>query len=143
MILLYQNQFQHQKIFQIGINLFSRYIGDEKKPPRDGKGTNGTIKTCMPVLDTITSGYLILSSADIYIEKDEEGRFYSWSDNDLITFHGQEQVTGYPDLEKNMGKESIPKFTNPWIVKTPKGIFLFICNTFSSRSTFYNTSWNR
>jgi hypothetical protein len=99
----------------------SRYIGNEKKPPKDGVGTNGTIKTCMPVLDSITSGYLILSSADVYIEKSEEGRFYSWPDHDIISFHGQEQVTGYPNLEKNMGKESVPKFVNPWIVKTPKG----------------------
>jgi hypothetical protein len=99
----------------------SRYIEGNKKPsPADG-GTNGTIKTCMPVLDAITSGYLILSSADIYIEKEEEGRFYNWADHNLISFHGQRQVTGYPNLEKKVGMESVPKFNNPWIVKTPKG----------------------
>jgi hypothetical protein len=81
----------------------------------------GTIKTCMPVLDSITSGYLILSSADVYIEKQEQGRYYTWPDNNVISFHGQDQVTGYPNLEKKMGAESIPKFNNPWIVKTPKG----------------------
>jgi hypothetical protein len=99
----------------------SRYFGDKKKPPIDSSGTLGTIKTCMPVLDVITSGYLILSSADVFIEKTENGKFYSWANYDLITFHSQKQVTGYPQLEKRMGLEDIPKFKNHWIVETPKG----------------------
>jgi len=98
-----------------------RYIGGEKKPHADDSGsTNATIKTCMPVLDTLTSGYLILSSSDAYITKKEEGRFYNWASNDLVTFHGQNQLTGYPKLSKNMKNENLPKFTNTWIVKTPK-----------------------
>ena len=99
----------------------SRYIDGKKDTHPNGEGSKGTIKTCMPVLDSITSGYLILSSADVYIEKQEQGRYYTWPDNNLITFHNQEQVTGYPNLEKKMNNEKIPKFTNPWIVKTPKG----------------------
>ncbi len=98
-----------------------RYIGGKKKPSTNPDETKGTIKTCMPVLDTITSGYLILSSADVFIEKNEQGKFYSWANYELITFHGQEQITGYPKLEKKMGMENVPKFTNPWIVQTPKG----------------------
>jgi hypothetical protein len=97
----------------------SRYIGNEKKPGESGQ-TNGTIKTCMPVLDSITGGYLILSSADLYISKNDEGRYYRWAENSLITFHSQSQATGYPNLEKNMQEESLPKFMNPWIVTTPK-----------------------
>ena len=98
-----------------------RYVGGKKKPPTNSAGTSGTIKTCMPVLDVMTSGYLILSSADVFIEKNEQGRFYSWANYDLITFHGQTQVTGYPKLEKKLKLEDVPKFTNHWIVQTPKG----------------------
>lgn len=97
-----------------------RYVNGEKKPFIDSSAS-GTIKTCMPVLDVITSGYLIFSSADVFIQKTEEGRFYHWANYDLITFHGQSQVTGYPKLEKKMKLESVPKFTNHWIVQTPKG----------------------
>jgi hypothetical protein len=97
-----------------------RYIGGEKKPPINGGATSGTIKTCMPILDTMTSGYLILSSADVFIEKQSEGRFYSWSAYDLITFHSQNQLNGYPKLEKKMKLENVPKFTNHWVVQTPK-----------------------
>jgi hypothetical protein len=56
-----------------------------------------------------------------FIEKNEQGRFYSWANYDLITFHGQGQLTGYPKLEQKMKLESVPKFTNHWIVQTPKG----------------------
>jgi hypothetical protein len=97
-----------------------RYIGGKKKPPMDSSSTTGTIKTCMPVLDVMTSGYLILSSADVFIRKTDEGRYYNWSDYDLITFHSQNQVTGYPKLEAKMKLESVPKFANHWIVQTPK-----------------------
>jgi hypothetical protein len=44
----------------------SRYVGGKKRPPTNSSSTNGTIKTCMPVLDVMTSGYLILSSADVF-----------------------------------------------------------------------------
>jgi hypothetical protein len=97
-----------------------RYIGGNKKPNKDS-GTDGTIKTCMPILDVMTSGYLILSSADVFIQKNEDGRFYSWADYDLISFHGQGQVTGYPKLQKKLQLENVPKFNNFWIVQTPKG----------------------
>lgn len=96
-------------------------MGGEKKPPLEGHATSGTIKTCMPVLDVMTSGYFILSSADVFIQKTEQGRFYSWPNHNLITFHNQDQITGYPALQERMGSESVPKFTNHWIVETPKG----------------------
>jgi len=98
-----------------------RYVGGKKIPPSEGDETTGTIKTCMPVLDAMTSGYLILSSADIYIEKKEQGTHYTWADNGAISFHGPKQLKGYPNLEKKVQKQSVPKFNNPWIVKTPKG----------------------
>lgn len=100
----------------------SRYIGEEKKPaPKELGTTSGTIKTCMPVLDAITSGYLILSTSDLFVEKNEEGTYYSWSSNDLIGFHSQRQTPGYPKMEEKIRKENVPKFNNPWIVQTPKG----------------------
>lgn len=99
----------------------SRYIGGEKKPPLQGDGTAGTIKTCMPVLDAITNGYLILSSSDVYIRKTEEGTYYTWANNNLVTFHSQEQAVDYPKVKEKLKDENIPKFTNPWIIETPKG----------------------
>jgi hypothetical protein len=96
-----------------------RYIGKEKKPASDNS-VPGTIKTCMPVLDAMTAGYLILSSADVYISRENDGTFYQWASHDLITFHGPNQLTGYPKYEEKLKNEKAPKFTNSWIVKTPK-----------------------
>jgi hypothetical protein len=96
-----------------------RYIGKEKKPTTNN-GVDGTIKTCMPVLDSITAGYLILSSADVYISKTEEGTYYQWANHGLITFHGPQQITGYPKSDTKLKGEKAPKFTNPWIIQTPK-----------------------
>jgi len=97
-----------------------RYIGGEKKPNPDSGQTYGTIKTCMPVLDAMTAGYLILSSADLFISEKQTETYYSWSAHDLISFHHKNQITGYPKSENKSKDENIPKFTNPWIVQTPK-----------------------
>jgi hypothetical protein len=100
--------------------LIERYVYGEKKPPTEANGTTGTIKSCMPVLDSMTSGYLILSSADIFIEKKDDSNFYSWADNSAIAFHAQEQLLGYPKLKEKINNDAVPKFVNPWIVKTPE-----------------------
>lgn len=96
-----------------------RYTGKEKKPLADNT-LDGTIKTCMPVLDAMTAGYLILSSADAYISKGPQGTRYQWANNDLITFHSSQQIIGYPKSDIKLRGENAPKFNNPWIVQTPK-----------------------
>jgi len=96
-----------------------RYTGKEKKPQADNS-IDFTIKTCMPVLDAMTAGYLILSAADLYISKGEEGTFYQWANHDLITFHGPNQVVGYPKSDSKLNGEKAPKFNNPWLIQTPK-----------------------
>jgi hypothetical protein len=96
-----------------------RYTGKEKKP-LPNNGLDVTIKSCMPVLDAMTAGYLILSSSDLYISRNAGETRYQWAHNDLITFHSASQITGYPKSEVKLKGENAPKFTNPWIVKTPK-----------------------
>jgi hypothetical protein len=100
--------------------LIPRYTGKEKKPKLNND-TDGTIKTCMPVLDAMTAGYLILSPADIYISKTSEETYYNWANHNAITFHSPNQIKGYPKSDVKLKGEKPPKFTNPWIVKTPKG----------------------
>jgi hypothetical protein len=96
-----------------------RYTGKEKKPSPSNM-TDGTIKTCMPVLDAMTAGYLILSTSDLYISKQPEGKMYQWAAHELITFHGPNQISGYPKSDVKLKGEKAPKFTNPWIIQTPK-----------------------
>lgn len=96
-----------------------RYTTGEKKPSANNS-TSGTIKTCMPVLDAITAGYLLLSSADIFISKQPEGTYYQWANHAAVTFHSPNQITGYPKSDAKLKGERAPKFMNPWIIQTPK-----------------------
>jgi hypothetical protein len=92
----------------------------EKKVPTENNVTPGTVKSCMPFLDALSTGYLLLSSADLYISKKSTETIYQWSSNNLISFHDQDQIKGYLKIEDKLKKEKVPKFNNPWIVKTPK-----------------------
>jgi hypothetical protein len=48
-----------------------------KKIPRKAKGTDGqelgTVKTCVPFLDAMTSGYFVVLDQDLLVEKGENG----------------------------------------------------------------------
>jgi hypothetical protein len=56
----------------------SRYLDDNNKPKvYEGGGTNAGIKTCVPFLDAITSGYVIKLHTDLIIE---DGTI-TWSHN--------------------------------------------------------------
>jgi hypothetical protein len=112
------------------------YLGNEKKPI--GNGTVApTIKRCIPVLDAITSGYIITLPADIYVSikknnNGENGQFFEWPSLDLIEFHPIDQAPGHP-LSKPY---PYPKFRNPWAIKTPKGYSTLFVQPFHRESVF-------
>jgi hypothetical protein len=93
-----------------------------------GKVDNSTIKKCMPVLDSITAGYLIKTYCDIQVVQDNGYPFYQWpetpTDEPAISFHGLNQLPGHPYTKTPyIAKNSldIPKFNNLWSIKTPPG----------------------
>lgn len=97
------------------------YIGGEKKPAGDGN-TTGTIKRCMPVFDALNAGYLLITNTDIYVsqkenEAGEKFPWYEWASHDAVQFHPQEQAPLHPGVDRN----SVPKWINPWGIKTPPG----------------------
>jgi hypothetical protein len=96
------------------------YINNEKKPLGDGT-TSATIKRCMPVFDVLTSGYFLLTSTDIWVSKRNDVNgipidWYEWRSGDPISFHDSRQSALHPDVVNS----SIPKWANPWSIKTPK-----------------------
>jgi hypothetical protein len=44
-----------------------------------GKGFNNTVKQCMPFLDALTSGYMIVLPNDLYVKSDNGMPFISWN----------------------------------------------------------------
>lgn len=80
-----------------------------------------TIKRCMPVMDCMTSGYIVKLPCDVLIENHDEEKTFSWAINNwnLIEGHSPQQVSEYP-IEDRWNKTPI-KFKNPFGIKTPKG----------------------
>lgn len=76
-----------------------------------------SIKACMPVFDTMITGYVITTFCEIEVTfKDGEPTFKS-SIPDAIESHPRKQ--GY--LHPNANEFDFPKFLNHWCIKTPKG----------------------
>jgi len=110
------------------------YIGGNKIPIENGK-TPATIKRCFPVFDALTSGYLILSPADVYVSIQDEKQYFQWTDYNLITFHPIIQAANHP----NRKPFDYPKWTNPWAIKTPKGYSTFFTHPMHRESEMFTT----
>jgi len=76
-----------------------------------------TIKKCIPVLDAITAGYIIVSPCDVYVSTKDGEPHYNSKIANLIQFHPRKQ--GY--LHPSANDFQFPKWTNPWAIKTPQG----------------------
>jgi hypothetical protein len=73
----------------------------------------------MPVLDAITTGYILKTYTDIYVKKEEGNLVFEWAQDafETISFHGAFQLVNYKNLDLPQG---LPKLRNPWGIKTPK-----------------------
>lgn len=85
--------------------------------------TDLTIKRCMPVFDSMSLGYFLKVPGDIEVYKtsigEEKFSAFSWSPLGPVQSHSMEQVKGYP--HNGIHKLGLPKFINPWIIKTSPG----------------------
>ena len=84
-------------------------------------GANATIKKCMPIFDTMTTGYFIVLPCDVYISKDINGMpsvTPSFGEK-MVSDHSLKQAITF-DIPKEYHKQLL-KWTNFWKIKTPKG----------------------
>lgn len=103
----------------------------------DGSGPAGkkehSGKRCIPMLDAMTSGYTIFTSEDITVEKDNDVDFYRWSRRSAaISFHPHHQMSTYPGLSDG---QDVPKWENPWVIKTPPGYSCLLTNPANNPET--------
>lgn len=97
------------------------YVGGKKGVDKNAD-PNSTIKKCMPVFDSMSTGYYIPLICDVWIENQGENKIslkWAWDTLPLISAQNQEAHKTYPIPEEY--QPTIFKFTNPWIVKTPPG----------------------
>jgi hypothetical protein len=115
------------------------YTEAEKDVSRGGgRGTNATIKRCVPVFDALTSGYIIFSSADVDVAIIDGEVTYTWpSDEPMISSHPAEQFKRHPTIGGDSAV-STPKWYNPWSIRTPKGYSALFVTPFHRESLFYS-----
>jgi hypothetical protein len=107
------------------------YMSGKKTPTGNGN-TDATIKKCMPVFDAITSGYIIVLPADVYVSIKDGQQYFEWSNFGLVSFHPIEQAPEHP----NRKPHAYPKWNNPWAIKTPNGYSTLFVQPFHRESIF-------
>lgn len=98
-----------------------KYTGNQKVTNPETGNLNVTVKSCMPIFDLITAGYMFTNQVEISFNKIPDGFDVSWTSNTLkaIESHppAQYRTLTVPDGYHNWAY----KFINPWVMKTPKG----------------------
>ena len=93
--------------------------------PDDGKlhvrhmVPNFSFKKCTPLLDGLTSGYIIPLWADVIVEQNNGFPLIFWKTrNDIFNVHGESAK----DIPSPVGYDQVVyKYNNCWIPETPKG----------------------
>lgn len=75
-----------------------------------------TIKKCVPFLDTLTSGYIIVLASDVYYDGKD---FQQVAKVPQVSLHAKEQISNF-DIPKEFSDQPF-KWINFFVAKTPKG----------------------
>lgn len=115
---------------------------------RDQFGGNGfTAKKCMPLVDSMSLGFIIPLWADVNIRVSDDGKLIDASRNPMcqewgtsvVEFHGPHQLGG--PANPVTGKANAVKFINHWVVKTAPGyscLFVPAINQLEKRFTLFS-----
>jgi hypothetical protein len=108
-----------------------------RKGPRVIDGVE-TMKNCVPILDSLTAGYLITLPVDIFKRKGMDEVSVN-SPISIVTEHVKSQTSFFPVPEEY--EEQPHKWTNHWKITTPKGYScLFIHPLNSPQLPFHSFS---
>ena len=78
-----------------------------------------TGKRCVPMLDSMVSGYLLFLPTDISVEEHDGQVWFEPAHVPFIDYHPEEQIGTHPLFPK--GWDRVPKFQNTFGIKTPEG----------------------
>jgi hypothetical protein len=109
----------------------SPYIDEDIKSHRSKRRrVNLTAKTCMPIFDSISTGYMITLPCDVnFVDRNIYGHRANWEVSwNVVSSHGKEQVQGInlPDIYE----EAPLKFEGMWRVIPPRGYSLLYTHPF-------------
>ena len=107
------------------------YVNNKKKIIGDDK-TPHTIKKCMPVFDSISSGYILYTQVDVEIVQKDNIPYYKWPSQNAIEFHPILQAPLHPARNE----APYPKWNNPYAITTPPGYSVLIIQPMHRESVF-------
>jgi hypothetical protein len=108
------------------------YVDDNGKKIINPENTAHTIKKCIPVFDSMTSGYILYTQVDVQVTQVDRVPYYAWPSQSVIDFHPKEQAPNYPVNNKG----SYAKWVNPYGIKTPIGYSTLFVQPFHRESIF-------
>ena len=95
--------------------------------------SNASPKKCVPMLDAITSGYIIPLWSDVQVANEGGNKLLTWRVSQPVFLEHGEQAR---DVETPVGyNEQVFKFLNKWRIITPKGYSCLITQPFGYRQT--------
>lgn len=116
-------------------------------------GDNATIKRCIPVLDSMTMGYLIKTDSEMYVEP-QKAPPIDFSDSskpaapspikatfprerEKVTVHDYGQAYTHPVTQRS--KQELQKVFTPWHVMVPDGHSVIMLNQMNNPSPYWET----
>ncbi|NDA06037.1 MAG: hypothetical protein EBZ08_12690, partial [Betaproteobacteria bacterium] len=106
---------------------------DGKKHILRNRVNNTSFKKCTPMLDTLTTGYLIPLWSDVLVEQTMSGPLINWRvHRDVFGMHDShaervERPPGYNQL--------VFKYISSWIVTTPPGYSILVTSPYGFRKS--------
>jgi len=104
----------------------NRWVNDETIAIRDYT-SNATFKKCVPLLDSMSSGYIVPLFADVQVKSAEVPEIYWKTINPVFQMHGLGTKKMVPPEGYN---SQVFKYLNCWIPQTPKGYSCLITSPF-------------
>lgn len=95
--------------------------------------SNAGPKKCVPMLDALTSGYIIPLWSDVQVSNSGENKWVTWrTSQPVFEAHGEQAR----EVQTPVGfNEEVFKFQNKWRILTPKGYSCLIVQPFGYRQT--------
>lgn len=112
------------------------YVGGEKQVVKGGY--NETVKKCPGILDLLTTGYLLKTPCDIYLDATEKDLKFEVHElhQQSISMHSREQVDAW-DFDREKYMDDVFRIHPMWVVGTQKGYStLFIHPSFHNNLPF-------
>ena len=108
------------------INPFDKSLSDGKVHVRE-RTANATFKKCVPLLDGMSSGYIVPLWADVEIVQGDQPIIYWKTLHDVFKPHGENTRNMTPPPGYN---NQVFKYSNCWIPQTPKGYSCLVTSPF-------------